>query len=107
MSTLFILISRNFDLHLISRIVFLPYFRKAAASLHSLVWSKSAPKYFWITLLIDALPFLADNVTQTIQESAGVFFSSEQTYELMQCLHELQNDSELPVKQVCVLKRMP
>ena len=68
--------------------------------MHSLVWSKSAPKYFWITLLIDALPFLADNVTQTIQESSGVFFSSEQTYELMQCLHELQNDTELPAKQV-------
>ena len=60
---------------------------------------------FWITLLIDALPFLADNVTQTIQESAGVFFSSEQTYELMQCLHELQNDTELPVKQVCTIKK--
>jgi len=78
--------------------------KKAAASLHSLVWSKSAPKYFWITLLIDALPFLADNVTQTIQESAGVFFSSEQTYELMQCLHELQNDTELPVKQKNLLE---
>ena len=76
------------------------FFRNAAASLHSLVKFKVAPKYFWITLLIDALPFLAENVTETINSETSVFFSSEQTYDLMGCLHELQNEKEsLPAKQ--------
>ena len=64
-----------------------------------------APKYFWITLLIDALPFLADNVSETIHDSPGVYFSSEQTYELMQCLHDLQNEKELPAKQKLLLEQ--
>merc|ERR1712038_2015173 len=36
-------------------------FSNAATLLHSLLWSRLAPKYFWVTLLIDALPFLANN----------------------------------------------
>jgi hypothetical protein len=27
----------------------------AASLLHSLLWSKLAPKYFWVTLLMDAI----------------------------------------------------
>lgn len=65
-------------------------FKGAADLLHSLMWSRLAPKYFWITLLIDALPFL---------EAEEVFLSSEQTYELMHCLQELAKDSSLPKKQ--------
>jgi hypothetical protein len=49
----------------------------AATLLHSLLWSKLAPKYFWVTLLMDAIPFL------TADE---LLFTSEQTYELLQCL---------------------
>ena len=38
-------------------------FSEAASLLHSLLWSKLAPKYFWVTLLIDCIPFLmADQV---------------------------------------------
>lgn len=33
-------------------------FPGAANLLHSLLWSRLAPKYFWVTLLLDALPFL-------------------------------------------------
>merc|ERR1711893_162331 len=35
-------------------------FKAAACLLHSLLWSRLAPKYFWVTLLIDTMPFLAD-----------------------------------------------
>ena len=49
----------------------------AAGLLHSLLWSKLAPKYFWVTLLIDAIPFLTAD---------QLLFTSEQTYELLQCL---------------------
>ena len=44
--------------------------------------------------MIDALPFLAENVTETINSETSVFFSSEQTYDLMACLHELQSEKE-------------
>ena len=49
----------------------------AASLLHSLLWSRLAPKYFWVTLLIDSIPFL---------QSEKILFGSEQTYELLQCL---------------------
>jgi nuclear pore complex protein Nup85 len=52
-------------------------YSSAASLLHSLLWSKLAPKYFWVTLLMDAIPFL------TADE---LLFTSEQTYELLQCL---------------------
>ena len=52
-------------------------YNSAASLLHSLLWSKLAPKYFWVTLLMDAIPFL------TADE---LLFTSEQTYELLQCL---------------------
>ena len=52
-------------------------FSQAATLLHSLLWSKLAPKYFWVTLLIDCIPFLTTD---------QVLFSSCQTYQLMECL---------------------
>lgn len=52
-------------------------FPTAATLLHSLLWSRLAPKYFWVTLLIDALPFL---------NTGDLFFTSDQNYELMHCL---------------------
>jgi Nup85 Nucleoporin len=52
-------------------------YSSAASLLHSLLWSKLAPKYFWVTLLIDAIPFLTAD---------DLLFTSEQTYELLQCL---------------------
>ena len=70
-------------------------FAEAATLLHSLLWSKLAPKYFWVTLLIDCIPFLT---------SETVLFSSEQTYELLQCLQELATDTSLPNKQQLLLE---
>jgi len=67
----------------------------AATLLHSLLWSRLAPKYFWVTLLIDAIPFLAAD---------DILFGSEQTYELMQCLQELSSDTSLPNKQRLLLE---
>ena len=70
-------------------------FSQAASLLHSLLWSKLAPKYFWVTLLIDAIPFLTADT---------VLFSSHQTYELVECLQELGRDSSLPTKQKLLLE---
>jgi hypothetical protein len=30
-------------------------YRSAVSLLHSLLWSKPGPKYFWVTLLMDAI----------------------------------------------------
>lgn len=68
---------------------------EAADLLHSLLWSRLAPKYFWITLLIDAVPYLT---------SDEVLFTSEQTYQLLQCLEELVKDSSIPEKHKIVLE---
>jgi len=70
-------------------------FSRAAELLHSLLWSKLAPKYFWVTLLIDAIPFLTADT---------ILFSSHQTYELVECLQELGRDSSLPTKQKLLLE---
>ena len=70
-------------------------FSEAASLLHSLLWSKLAPKYFWVTLLIDCIPFLTAD---------QVLFSSVQTYELMECLQELGRDTTLPTKQALLLE---
>lgn len=78
-------------------------YKVASALLHSLLWSRLAPKYFWVTLLVDTLPFLANNVSESINASSGCFFSSEQSYDLMHCLHELESE-ELPAKQSAILK---
>ncbi len=80
-------------------------FRTAATLLHSLLWSRMSPKYFWVTLLVDTLPFLAENVAENMQSGKGAYFNSEQTYELMHCLHELSREIDtLPRKQKLVLE---
>ena len=48
------------------------------------MWSRLAPKYFWGTLLVDALPFIS---CETVA-AEGALLNSEQTYELMHCLQE-------------------
>ena len=55
-------------------------FGAAATLLHSLMWSRLAPKYFWVTLLIDALPFIS------LGGDDAVLLGSEQTHEIMHCL---------------------
>jgi len=65
-------------------------FKNAAVLLTSLLASRLAPKYFWLTLLLDALPLL---------ESDELVFSSEQTYELMYCLEVLQEEQKIGKSQ--------
>ena len=92
-------------------------FPSAATLLHSLLWSRLAPKYFWVTLLIDALPFMDNNQEQVLGDDSiynvgdenedvkqPIFFSSSQTYELMHCLQELSLETELPIKQKLLLE---
>ena len=92
-------------------------FSSAASLLHSLLWSRLAPKYFWVTLLIDAMSFLDSNqapgsgedsmCTYEDENEASkqiVFFNSSQTYELMHCLQELCLETELPIKQKLLLE---
>ncbi|XP_077315462.1 nuclear pore complex protein Nup85 [Lithobates pipiens] len=54
-------------------------FHEAARLLLSLMTARIAPGYFWFSLLLDSLPLL---------EQQQVIFSSEQTYQLMQCLED-------------------
>ena len=85
------------------RLTFLSKYREFHRLVHdsdfaqaaSLLWSKLAPKYFWVTLLIDCIPFLTAD---------QVLFSSNQTYELMECLQDLSRDSTLPTKQSLLLE---
>jgi len=70
-------------------------FPAAAALLHSLLGSRLAPKYFWVTLLIDAIPFLS---------SDPPLLTAEQTYELLASLQELSTDGSLPTKQQLLLE---
>ncbi|XP_078611940.1 nuclear pore complex protein Nup85-like [Branchiostoma floridae x Branchiostoma japonicum] len=55
-------------------------FKSAANLLLQLLTNRMAPKKFWLTLLTDALPLL---------ESEDVIFSTQQTYELMNCLEDI------------------
>jgi len=74
--------------------------REAATLLHTLIASRLAPRYFWVTLLVDCLPFLPIS-----SPSEQVIFSSEETYCLLDCLQDLHQDyTNLPIKQVTVLK---
>ncbi len=68
-------------------------YSSAASLLHSLLWSKLAPKYFWVTLLMDAIPFL------TADE---LLFTSEQTYELLQCL-QVSVCGEYGSEKICIV----
>ena len=63
-------------------------FYAAASLLLSLLDSKLAPKEFWITLLIDAIPLLEPR-------GKKVIFSSADTYQLMDCLEELSKEFEI------------
>ena len=67
-------------------------FREAATLLHGLLASRLAPKYFWVTLLIDCIPFL---------QAEQVIFSSAETYCPLVCLSELTagGGEGLPRKQ--------
>merc|ERR1719414_1582951 len=89
-------------------------YKPASALLHSLLWSRLAPKYFWVTLLVDTLPFLdtgSDGLSEEMysmevendESKDKVFFSSSQTYELMHCLQQLCLETELPIKQKLLL----
>ncbi|XP_062614852.1 nuclear pore complex protein Nup85-like [Saccostrea cucullata] len=64
-------------------------YRAAGDLLLALLQARLAPKQFWITLLIDALPLL---------EKTELIFNSQQTYELMQCLEELTTEYSLGKK---------
>ncbi|KAJ3600754.1 hypothetical protein NHX12_031729 [Muraenolepis orangiensis] len=55
-------------------------FADAATLLLSLMTAKIAPRSFWMTLLMDALPLL---------EQKEVIFSADQTHELIFCLEDL------------------
>ncbi|CAL1529891.1 unnamed protein product [Lymnaea stagnalis] len=55
----------------------------ATSLLLSLISSRLAPKTFWMTMLMDALPLL--NLPQVV-------LNVQQTYELKHCLEELQRD---------------
>ena len=51
-------------------------YQAAASLLHSLLWSRLAPKYFWVTLLIDSIPFLtADQVLYFVETSIWTLMS--------------------------------
>merc|ERR1712080_203717 len=54
--------------------------QESADLLVDLLTSQSAPKSFWLTLLLNAIPLL---------ESEPPWISTEQTYALMQCLEGL------------------
>ncbi|XP_046584711.1 nuclear pore complex protein Nup85-like [Haliotis rubra] len=58
-------------------------FDGAGSLLLSLLSARLAPKNFWITLLMDAMPLL---------EAPKVIFSSSKTYEMMHCLEELTQE---------------
>ncbi|KAK7111394.1 nuclear pore complex protein Nup85-like [Littorina saxatilis] len=55
----------------------------AASLLLSMLTARAAPRHFWVTLLMDALPLL---------ETPQVILGTSQTYELMHCLEELTQD---------------
>ncbi|XP_055510012.1 nuclear pore complex protein Nup85 isoform X1 [Leucoraja erinacea] len=58
-------------------------FAEAAKLLLLLMTARIAPRSFWMTLLLDALPLM---------EQKEVIFSTEQTYELMHCLEDVTAD---------------
>ncbi|XP_069124557.1 nuclear pore complex protein Nup85-like [Argopecten irradians] len=58
-------------------------FEAAGQLLLSLLQARLAPKQFWVTLLVDAMPLL---------EAEKVIFSSAQTFDLMHCLEELMRE---------------
>ncbi|XP_065224471.1 nuclear pore complex protein Nup85 [Planococcus citri] len=67
--------------------------KEAATCLNDLITSKIAPKYFWLTLLTDALPLLQN-------ESEEPLFDTQQTANLTFCLNELSSLSEWDLSNV-------
>ncbi|GFR99816.1 nuclear pore complex protein Nup85-like [Elysia marginata] len=75
----------------------------ASSLLLSLISSRLAPKTFWMTLLMDALPLL---------DLPKVILNIQQTYEILHCLEELHRDgtasdeslSEAEVERAKVLR---
>jgi len=65
-------------------------FTEAASLLISLISDRLAPQRFWVALLTDALPLL---------EADDVVLTSQQTYELMHCLEELNITKQITNKQ--------
>ncbi|XP_062507597.1 nuclear pore complex protein Nup85-like [Corticium candelabrum] len=63
--------------------------KEAACLLVNLLTSRLAPKEYWFMLLIDCLPLL---------ELDEVVFATDQTYELLQCLEEIEGLRELDGK---------
>ena len=58
---------------------------EAADLLHSLLWSRLAPKYFWITLLIDAVPYLTSDEVKCLERDMGqwaVYYTSPQCFKI-------------------------
>lgn len=62
-------------------------FYAAGSLLLSLLDSRLAPKEFWITLLVDAIPLL--------ETKKQLIFSSTDTYQLMHCLEELTKEFQI------------
>lgn len=60
-------------------------YQEAAHLLISLISSRLAPEYFWPILLVDSLPLL---------KADEPVISTEQTYELMYCLHNLCDNTK-------------
>merc|ERR1712168_78755 len=60
-------------------------YKEAADLLVSLLTSQSAPKSFWLTLPLNAIPLL---------ECETAWISTEQTYSLMSCLEELHTAAQ-------------
>ncbi|ELT92130.1 hypothetical protein CAPTEDRAFT_228245 [Capitella teleta] len=65
-------------------------FKAAASLLLALLTAKIAPPRFGMTLLLDALPLL---------QSESIIFTSEETYELMHCLEEINISRRLKAKK--------
>lgn len=62
-------------------------FKEAAVCLSDLIASRIAPKYFWLTLLNDALPLLENNDEVPL-------FNAQQTANLVFCLNDLVSLTE-------------
>ncbi|XP_025095043.1 nuclear pore complex protein Nup85-like [Pomacea canaliculata] len=67
--------------------------KSAASLLLSLLTARVAPRHFWVTLLMDALPFL---------ETPQLILSTMQTYEMMHCLEELTQELIRPSSSTSV-----
>lgn len=64
-------------------------FKEATGLLVSLLVSNLTPKYFWSTLLTDAIPLL---------EAEDVIFSSDDSFELLRCVEEHGDDPKFQNK---------